>query len=200
MNLWGFISAAVLLTLMPGPDILFVITQSITRGRKAGMVFAAGLCTGLIAHVTAVSLGVSILLMSSPVAFTMLKFAGAAYLLYLGVKAFLARRENHFELSGDAAVSGKLYRKGNILNPKVILFFLAFFPQFIDKGIENPIPQMLLLGLVFMVQAFLIFSMVAAVADRLARRLMQNPKVALAVNVAESLIYCVIGVSILFVR
>ena len=199
MNLWGFISAAVLLTLMPGPDILFVITQSITRGRKAGMVFAAGLCTGLIAHVTAVS----ILLMSSPVAFTMLKFAGAAYLLYLGVKAFLARRENHFELSGDAAVSGKLYRKGilmNILNPKVILFFLAFFPQFIDKGIENPIPQMLLLGLVFMVQAFLIFSMVAAVADRLARRLMQNPKVALAVNVAESLIYCVIGVSILFVR
>ena len=196
MNLWGFISAAVLLTLMPGPDILFVITQSITRGRKAGMVFAAGLCTGLIAHVTAVSLGVS-------VAFTMLKFAGAAYLLYLGVKAFLARRENHFELSGDAAVSGKLYRKGilmNILNPKVILFFLAFFPQFIDKGIENPIPQMLLLGLVFMVQAFLIFSMVAAVADRLARRLMQNPKVALAVNVAESLIYCVIGVSILFVR
>ena len=59
MNLWGFISAAVLLTLMPGPDILFVITQSITRGRKAGMVFAAGLCTGLIAHVTAVSLGVS---------------------------------------------------------------------------------------------------------------------------------------------
>ena len=200
MNLWGFISAAVLLTLMPGPDILFVITQSITRGRKAGMVFAAGLCTGLIAHVTAVSLGVS---MSSPVAFTMLKFAGAAYLLYLGVKAFLARRENHFELSGDAAVSGKLYRKGilmNILNPKVILFFLAFFPQFIDKGIENPIPQMLLLGLVFMVQAFLIFSMVAAVADRLARRLMQNPKVALAVNVAESLIYCVIGVSILFVR
>ena len=178
MNLWGFISAAVLLTLMPGPDILFVITQSITRGRKAGMVFAAGLCTGLIAHVTAVSLGVSILLMSSPVAFTMLKFAGAA-------------------------VSGKLYRKGilmNILNPKVILFFLAFFPQFIDKGIENPIPQMLLLGLVFMVQAFLIFSMVAAVADRLARRLMQNPKVALAVNVAESLIYCVIGVSILFVR
>ena len=88
----------------------------------------------------------------------------------------------------------------NILNPKVIFFFLAFFPQFIDKGIENPIPQMLLLGLVFMVQAFLIFSMVAAVADRLARRLMQNPKVAFAVNVAEYLIYCVIGVSILFVR
>ena len=203
MNLWGFISAAVLLTLLPGPDILFVITQAITRGKKAGVVFAAGLCTGLIAHVAAVSLGISVLLMSSPLAFTILKFTGAAYLLYLGIKAFLTRRQSHFDLSVSGAVSGKLYRKGilmNVLNPKVILFFLAFFPQFIDKGIENPIPQMLLLGLVFMVQAFLIFSMVAAVADRLARRLMQNPKVALAVNVAESLIYCVIGVSILFVR
>lgn len=202
MNVWGFISAAVLLTLMPGPDILFVITQSITRGRKAGMVFAAGLCTGLIAHVTAVSLGISVLLMSSPLAFTILKFAGAAYLLYLGVKAFLARHQNHFSLATDNAVSGKLYRKGilmNILNPKVILFFLAFFPQFIDREIGNPIPQMLFLGLIFMIQAFLIFSLVAILADRLARRLMQEPKIALGVNVAEALIYGVIGISILFV-
>lgn len=202
MNLWGFVSAAVLLTLMPGPDILFVITQSITRGRRAGIVFAAGLCTGLIAHVTAVSLGVSVLLMSSPVAFTILKFAGAAYLIYLGVKAFLARHENHFDLNTTGAASGKLYRKGilmNILNPKVILFFLAFFPQFINKGIENPIPQMLLLGAIFMVQAFLIFSTVAFLADRLARRLMQNARIALGVNIAEALIYCAIGISILFV-
>lgn len=202
MNLWGFVSAAVLLTLMPGPDILFVITQSITRGRRAGIVFAAGLCTGLIAHVTAVSLGVSVLLMSSPVAFTILKFAGAAYLLYLGVKAFLARYENHFDLNTTGAASGKLYRKGilmNMLNPKVILFFLAFFPQFINKGIENPIPQMLLLGVIFMVQAFLIFSTVSFLADRLARRLMQNARIALGVNIAEALIYCAIGISILFV-
>lgn len=202
MNVWGFISAAVLLTIMPGPDILFVITQSITRGRKAGMVFAAGLCTGLIAHVTAVSLGISVLLMSSPLAFTILKFAGAAYLLYLGVKAFLARHQNHFSLATDNAVSGKLYRKGilmNILNPKVILFFLAFFPQFIDREIGNPIPQMLFLGLIFMIQAFLIFSLMAILADRLARGLMQEPKIALGVNVAEALIYGVIGISILFV-
>ena len=203
VSFWGFISAAVLLTLMPGPDILFVITQSITRGRKAGIVFAAGLCTGLIVHVTAVSLGVSVLLMSSPVAFTVLKFVGAAYLLYLGIKAFLARHQNHFHLETSGAATGKLYRKGilmNILNPKVILFFLAFFPQFIDRQIENPIPQMLLLGLIFMVQAFLIFSMVAILADRLARRLMQNPKIALGVNMAEALIYCCIGVSILFIK
>lgn len=202
MNLWGFISAAVLLTLMPGPDILFVITQSITRGRKAGIVFAGGLCTGLIAHVTAASLGISVLLMSSPLAFAILKFAGAAYLLYLGIKAFLARHQNHFCFSASAGASGRLYRKGilmNILNPKVILFFLAFFPQFIDPEMGHPIPRMLFLGLIFMIQAFVIFSTVAILADRLARRLMQNSRIALGVNIAEALVYCVIGISILFV-
>lgn len=202
MTLWGFISTAVLLTLMPGPDILFVITQSITQGRKAGIVFAAGLCTGLIAHTTAVSLGISVLLMSSPVAFTVLKIAGAMYLFYLGIRAFISRHQNHFSLNVESVDRGKLYRKGilmNILNPKVILFFLAFFPQFINSGAENPIPQMLLLGLIFMIQAFLIFSTVAVLADRLSRRLMQNQRIALGVNITESLIYCLIGISILFV-
>jgi len=200
MNLWGFVSAAVLLTLIPGPDLLFVITQSITRGHKAGIVFAAGLCTGLIAHITAVSLGVSVLLRSFPVAFTILKFAGAAYLLYLGLEAFRNRRENHFELSDNTAVRGKLYRIGilmNLLNPKVILFFVAFFPQFITTA--NPVAQMLLLGLIFMVQAFLIFSLAAFIAGRLARWLMQRPEIALGVNIAEAFIYGIIGISILFV-
>lgn len=201
MNIWGFVTSAVLLTLMPGPDILFVVTQSITRGRKSGIVFAAGLCTGLIVHVTAVSLGISVLLMRSPAAFTTLKFAGAAYLLYLSVKAFKARHQHHFKLTDNGTISGKLYRKGilmNILNPKVILFFLAFFPQFISEETADPITQMLLLGLIFMIQAFLIFSCVAILADHLARRLMQNPKIASGVNVAEAVIYCIIGVSILF--
>lgn len=201
MNLWGFISAAVLLTLMPGPDILFVVTQSITQGRRAGIVFASGLCTGLIVNVAAVSLGVSVLLMSSAIAFTALKICGAAYLFYLGIKAFLARRRNHFSLKAEAD-PGKLYRKGilmNILNPKVILFFLAFFPQFIDPDIANPVSQLLLLGVVFMLQAFLVFSLVAIMAERLTRRLMQNPGVALWMNVAEAVIYILIGISILFI-
>ena len=87
----------------------------------------------------------------------------------------------------------------NVLNPKVILFFLAFFPQFIPPDAANPLGRMVLLGLIFMGQAFLIFSLVAVLADRLARRLMQNDAIALGVNTAEALIYCLIGISILFV-
>ena len=201
MNIWGFVTAAVLLTLMPGPDILFVLTQGMTRGWRAGVVFAAGLCTGLVAHVTAAALGISVLLMSSEVAFMALKFAGAAYLLYLAFKAFRARRENHFRVDAGGGVVGRLYRRGilmNLLNPKVILFFLAFFPQFVDEKAGHPVGQIFLLGAIFIVQAFVIFSLVAVQAGRLARPLMSNPRVALWVNVAEAAIYAVIGVSILF--
>lgn len=201
MNIWGFVTAAVLLTLMPGPDILFVLTQGMTRGWRAGVVFAAGLCTGLVAHVTAAALGISVLLMSSEAAFMALKFAGAAYLLYLAFKAFRARRENHFRVDAGGGVVGKLYRRGilmNLLNPKVILFFLAFFPQFVDEKAGQPVGQIFLLGMIFIVQAFVIFSLVAVLAGRLARPLMSNSRVALWVNVAEAAIYAVIGVSILF--
>lgn len=199
MNLWAFIGTAILLTLMPGPDILFVITQSITRGRKAGIIFAAGLCTGLIVHVTAVSLGISVILINSPVAFTALKLAGAAYLLYLSIRTFLGRHQNKINITETNQAVGKLYRRGilmNILNPKVILFFLAFFPQFINPAITNPVPQTLLLGLIFMTQAFAIFSTVAILAERLSRRLMQQPRISLIMNIIEASVYALIGVSI----
>lgn len=202
MNVIGFISAAVLLTLMPGPDILFVITQSITRGRKCGMIFAAGLCSGLVVHVLAVSFGLSLILYNSPTAFLVLKFAGAAYLIYLGVKAFLHRKQASFRFDTTDGGRQKLYRKGivmNILNPKVILFFIAFFPQFVDVEARNPVGQMLFLGLMFMIQAFLIFSLVAVLADKLSARLMKNPRMAFLMNVIEAAVYIIIGISILLI-
>lgn len=202
MNLGGFISAAVLLTLMPGPDILFVITQGVTRGRKAAVVFAAGLCTGLLFHIAAVTLGVSALVAGSDIAFTVFKFAGAAYLIGLGVKAFFNRNRVELRFTEEGKHTLQLYKRGilmNILNPKVILFFLAFFPQFIDIRQGDPIMQMLVLGGVFIVQALVVFSVVAVLADRLSAGFMKNPRVAYWMNWAEVVIYTAIGISIFFI-
>ena len=202
MNLGGFISAAVLLTLMPGPDILFVITQGVTRGRKAAVVFAAGLCTGLLFHIAAVTLGVSALVAGSDIAFTVFKFAGAAYLIGLGVKALFNRNRVELRFTEEGKHTLQLYKRGilmNILNPKVILFFLAFFPQFIDIRQGDPIIQMLVLGGVFIVQALVVFSVVAVLADRLSAGFMKNPRVAYWMNWAEVVIYTAIGISIFFI-
>lgn len=202
MNLGGFISAAVLLTLMPGPDILFVITQGVTRGRKAAVVFAAGLCTGLLFHIAAVTLGVSALVAGSDIAFTVFKFAGAAYLIGLGVKAFFNRNRVELRFAEEGKHTLQLYKRGilmNILNPKVILFFWAFFPQFIDIRQGDPIIQMLVLGGVFIVQALVVFSAVAVLADRLSAGFMKNPGVAYWMNWAEVVIYTAIGISIFFI-
>lgn len=202
MNIGGFVSAAVLLTLMPGPDILFVITQGVTRGRKAGIVFAMGLCTGLVFHVTAVTLGISALVAGSDIAFTIFKFAGAAYLIWLGLKAFLNRNRGVLRFTEEGKHTVQLYKRGilmNILNPKVILFFLAFFPQFIDIRQGNPIVQMLILGGIFIMQAMIVFSVIAVLADRLSAGFMKNPGVAYWMNWAEIIIYTVIGISIFFI-
>ena len=197
MNILGFLGAAILLTLMPGPDILFVITQSIIRGKKAGIIFACGLCTGLIVHTAAVSLGLSLILYKSPVAFAVLKYLGAGYLIYLGIKSFIHRNENSMELPAAGGAEYKLYRKGilmNVLNPKVLVFFIAFFPGFV-----NPAGEFLLLGVLFMAQAIVIFSLVALLADRLSRRLMQNNRFSLIMHIIESLVYFAIGISLIFV-
>lgn len=203
MNIVGFLSAAVLLTLMPGPDILFVITQSVTRGKRAGIIFAGGLCTGLIVHTLAVSLGLSFLLYSSSLAFFILKCFGAAYLIYLGVKAFIGRNQNMFIQPGMKGAESRLYRKGilmNVLNPKVLLFFIAFFPQFVDQNTGNVMGKFLLLGGLFMLQAMIIFSCVALLAERLSRRVMQNKRFSFFMHIVEAVIYLGVGVSLFFVE
>jgi threonine/homoserine/homoserine lactone efflux protein len=203
VNIWEYLFFSVALTLMPGPDILFVITQGIRRGKKAGIVFCLGLCTGLLFHITAVALGVSALVQGSPAAFSLLKVAGAAYLFYLGIKAFVRRNESTFQLSGSERKEERhLYRRGilmNVLNPKVILFFLSFLPGFVDVNRGNPALQICFLGLLFILQAFVIFSTVAILASQLTNLLMGNPRAAFWVNIVTALIYFVTGISILFV-
>ncbi|PTX64297.1 threonine/homoserine/homoserine lactone efflux protein [Melghirimyces profundicolus] len=202
-NLLTFTGISIMLTLMPGPDILFVITQSITRNPKDGIAVALGLCTGLMVHTTAAALGVSAVLYHSSLAFQTLKVAGALYLFYL---AWQSLREAGAAHTGSLAVEGRkrpffaLYRKGilmNLLNPKVSLFFLAFLPQFVSPEAGSVSVQMILLGVIFMVQAFLVFAVVSLAAHRLGRNFMANVAVSRWVDRGKAGIYALLGARLL---
>jgi threonine/homoserine/homoserine lactone efflux protein len=144
-----YVAASTLLALAPGPDNIFVLTQSALRGRNAGLIVMLGLCTGLIVHSLAVALGVAVIFQTSAVAFSALKFIGAAYLAWLAWQAFHATAENIQGAAGTEVKPWQLYRRGiimNITNPKVSIFFLAFLPQFADPA-RGPLSlQLLLLG------------------------------------------------------
>jgi len=163
----AFTAVALLLCLSPGPDNLFVLAQSALYGRIAGLRITLGLCTGLIVHTAAVTLGVAALIKSFPLAFNTLKYAGAAYLLYLAWQAF---RAVPISLSGEPADKPdgwRLYRRGiimNVTNPKVSLFFLALLPQFADPERGVLWLQFVLLGVVFMLSTLLVFGLLSLLA------------------------------------
>jgi threonine/homoserine/homoserine lactone efflux protein len=147
-----FFAASALLALAPGPDNIFVLTLSAMHGRRAGLLVTLGLCTGLIGHTFAVTIGVAALFQTSAVAFTALKIAGACYLLYLAWDAFRASATPLQAEANEKVEGWRLYRKGivmNLTNPKVSIFFLAFLPQFADAS-RGPVGlQILMLGLLF---------------------------------------------------
>ena len=175
-----FLSASVALTLAPGPDNTFVIAQGISRGRKAAVITALGMCSGVSVHTTAAALGISALLYSSATAFTLLKYAGAAYLLYLAYKA--VREKGTMSPLNAAGDSGAWvqFRRGfimNVINPKVALFFLAFLPQFVVPNSGNPAGQMFLLGLLFMGQAVVVFSIIGFLSGSLGNAVLKRPRI-----------------------
>ncbi len=170
-TLAAFAFAALLLAMVPGPDNIFVLTQSAVHGKGAGIAVVLGLCTGLIGHSTAVALGVAVIFRTSVLAFTVLKYLGGAYLVYLAWQAF---RTSSAAL-GCASGGGysdlwKLYRRGiimNITNPKVSIFFLAFLPQFVDSERGSVTLQILLLGGVFILATIVVFGIIALLAGML---------------------------------
>lgn len=153
-----FIAAGWLLNLTPGPDVLYIVSNAFKSGVRAGIVAALGIVSGCFVHVFAAALGVSALLATSATAFTVLKWIGAAYLMWMGVKLLFAQGGGSFIVPADAARVHqpadlrRIYRRGlltNVLNPKVALFFLAFVPQFIAPGTADKVTAFLLLGLLF---------------------------------------------------
>jgi threonine/homoserine/homoserine lactone efflux protein len=154
-----FALAAIALAAVPGPAVLYIVAQSVGGGRVAGLFSALGVATGGAVHVAAAAIGLSSLLVSSALAFEVVKYAGAAYLVFLGVRRLLAR-DDEPETPGRAARPARspwsLYRQGvvvNVLNPKTAIFFLAFIPQFVDPG-NGAVPgQIAILGVVFVAVA-----------------------------------------------
>lgn len=180
-----FFVATVALAISPGPDNLFVLTQSALYGPSAGIFVTLGLCTGLIVHTGAVALGVAAVFATSEVAFTLLKLCGAGYLLYLAWGAFRAGASD-LDVGARAVDSrGKLYRRGvimNITNPKVAIFFLAFLPQFADPERGSLTGQMILLGGMFMAATMIVFGAVAVFAGFLGDWLRRSAKAQRVLN------------------
>lgn len=170
----SFFGIAVLLALAPGPDNVFVVMQSAMWGKGSGMLVVLGLCTGLAGHTAAVAAGLAAVFATSETAFTLLKLAGAAYLVYLAWGAF--RSDGQTSSAGKPSHSGKLalYRRGiimNLTNPKVSLFFLAFLPQFTSPARGSVALQTLALGALFMLATLLVFGALACFAGALGQKM-----------------------------
>lgn len=177
--------ASALLGISPGPDNLFVLTQSVLYGKKSGVLVTLGLCTGLVVHTTAVAFGVAAIFQTSIVAFTVLKIIGAIYLLYLAWQAFRASASRFQTLQSPLRSNGALYRRGIIMsvtNPKLSVFFLAFLPQFAAPEYGALAPQIFLLGGVFMGVSLLVFCTIAILAGELGGWLNNSPRAQVYLN------------------
>jgi threonine/homoserine/homoserine lactone efflux protein len=169
-----FCAAALALIVVPGPAVTYIVTQSVDKGRGAGLVSALGIACGGLVHVAAATVGLSALLASSASAFTAVKLAGAAYLIGLGIWRLLGRGEDGAQTAPAAAAHRRLFAQGvvvNVLNPKTALFFLAFLPQFVDADRGSVALQAATLGTVFVVLAVVSDSIYAVSAAALADRI-----------------------------
>ena len=180
-----FFTASVALALAPGPDNIYVLTQSAVQGRAAGLFVTLGLCTGLLVHTAAVSLGVAAIFAASAVAFNALKIVGAASLAYLAWRAFRAGASDLMPNRNAAIRSRHLYARGiimNVTNPKVAIFFLAFLPQFADPSRGSLPLQMVVFGIIFIVAALLVFGSIAWFAGLLGERLGKSARAQIILN------------------
>lgn len=198
-SLVTFLFASLLLALAPGPDNIFVLTQSALYGRKEGILITMGLCTGLIGHTSAVALGVAAILQASAMAFTALKAVGALYLLYLAWQAFSAS-VSHLDGGRPGKLSGiQLYRRGiimNLTNPKVSLFFLAFLPQFTAPENGPVAQQIFLLGTFFILVTLVVFGGIALLAGTLGDWLRQSAKAQIYLNRVAGSVFVVLALKL----
>ena len=180
-----FVVAVFLLNVTPGPDTAYIIGRSVAQGRGAGLMSALGICAGCCVHSLACAFGLTALLAASATAFTVIKFVGAIYLIYLGVRLIFAKPAAD-QAVGEARAAGapkslrQLFLQGfwtNVLNPKVVLFFVSFFPQFVTTGSDHKVLAFLTLGVVFVVMSLIWSCFIAWIAGSVTRRFSGKPSV-----------------------
>ncbi|MFO7990596.1 MAG: LysE family translocator [Desulfotignum sp.] len=200
-NYAGFVAAAIILNLTPGADTLYILTRSIAQGSRAGLVSVAGIMSGCVVHVLAAAFGLSLILTTSATAFFLVKWAGAIYLIFLGIRA-LTTRAPAFETQSSRFSNKDLvaiYRQGmitNILNPKVAFFFLSFLPQFINPAnTDGPLP-FLFLGGTFLVTGTLWCLVLTRTATRMTRMLRENAGIGMWMQKLSGIVFIGFGVSL----
>lgn len=197
----AFIAASVVLSFVPGPDNIFVMTQSALKGWRVGFYITLGLCTGLIGHTFLVAVGVSVIFQTSAIAFNGLKIMGACYLVYLGWLS-LKNKELVIGESKEKSTNKSYYITGivmNLTNPKVALFFLVFLPQFIDVSRGSVTIQIALFGILFILSALCVFSSIAFLGSFLERFLKKSKSVGNNINKLAAFVYFALAINLFFV-
>jgi threonine/homoserine/homoserine lactone efflux protein len=181
-NIALFVAAALAVIVAPGPDNIYVLTRGATQGREVALASAWGMCSGLLFHTTLAAVGLSAILARSAVAFSVVKYAGAAYLIYLGLRTLVSKEEFVSSAEEPPTVRlGNFFLRGltmNLLNPKVAVFFLAFLPQFAGPATDGAALRLLALGLIFALLSLAVFSAIALFSGALGDRLSRNPRYA----------------------
>ena len=196
-----FITAALALLLAPGPAVLYIVARSLEQGRMAGLISALGIGLAGIVHVVFAALGLSALLMQSALAFSVVKYLGAAYLIYLGIRT-LTHKARASKVQGiEVMTYPKIFSQGfivNLLNPKTALFFLAFLPQFVDPARASVVPQIVVLGMIFVGLAIVSDSLYALVAGTARQLLAGNVFVVRVQKYLAGTIYIILGITTAF--
>jgi threonine/homoserine/homoserine lactone efflux protein len=196
----AFVLASVVLSLVPGPDNIFVMTNSALKGWKAGFYITLGLCTGLIGHTVLVAIGVSVIFQTSTLAFNGLKIVGACYLIYLGWLS-LKSKELTIDSNDAESVNRSYYITGivmNLTNPKVALFFLVFLPQFINPINGSVTIQIFILGFLFIFSALFVFSSIAFLGSFLEGYLKKSSTINKNINKLAALVYFALAINLFF--
>jgi threonine/homoserine/homoserine lactone efflux protein len=193
-----FVVASLVLLLTPGPAVLYIIARSVDQGRRAGLVSVGGIEVGNVVHVIAATLGLSALLLSSALAFTVVKYLGAAYLVYLGLRTLLARQGAHTPGTRQPPGLRRIFSQAVVvatLNPKTALFFVAFLPQFVDLSQGAVTAQLLVLGCIFVTLGAVTDSMYAVLAGTVGQWLRASSAVARAERYVVGSVYIGLGVT-----